>query len=166
MSGRAVTSTTALAGRCTSSAPTSTPIAAVALASTGSNYDTEEVSQRRGPRAESSASDSAGLGELDEHRRHGWRLLRTLRAIHGGRGIREASRDLAHVLARPAVPGRDSPASARPTFFAGRNLKTWTNYRGVDPEVNNAGSEYLTQGLDWFANPQTRSFVISFSLNR
>ena len=49
---------------------------------------------------------------------------------------------------------------------SGRNLKTWTNYRGVDPEVNNAGSEYLTQGLDWFANPQTRSFVISFSLNR
>jgi hypothetical protein len=32
--------------------------------------------------------------------------------------------------------------------------------------VNNAGSEYLTQGLDWFANPQTRSFVVSFSLNR
>jgi hypothetical protein len=50
--------------------------------------------------------------------------------------------------------------------FAGRNLKTWTKYRGLDPEVNNAGSEYLTQGLDWFANPQTRSFVLSFSLNR
>ncbi len=50
--------------------------------------------------------------------------------------------------------------------IAGRNLKTWTNYRGFDPEVNNAGSEYLTQGLDWFANPQSRSFVLSFSLNR
>jgi TonB-linked SusC/RagA family outer membrane protein len=50
--------------------------------------------------------------------------------------------------------------------IAGRNLKTWTKYRGLDPEVNNAGSEYLTQGLDWFANPHTRSFVVSFSLNR
>ncbi|PYO47931.1 MAG: hypothetical protein DMD72_08805 [Gemmatimonadetes bacterium] len=50
--------------------------------------------------------------------------------------------------------------------IAGRNLKTWTQYRGFDPEVNNAGSEYLTQGLDWFANPQSRSFVLSFSLNR
>jgi TonB-linked SusC/RagA family outer membrane protein len=67
----------------------------------------------------------------------------------------------------------DQPVLKRLTGFSsldlrlsGRNLKTWTNYRGVDPEVNNAGSEYLTQGLDWFANPQTRSFVISFSLNR
>ena len=50
--------------------------------------------------------------------------------------------------------------------LAGRNLKTWTKYRGLDPEVNNAGAEYLTQGLDWFANPQSRSFVLSFSLNR
>jgi TonB-linked SusC/RagA family outer membrane protein len=50
--------------------------------------------------------------------------------------------------------------------FAGRNLKTWAKYRGLDPEVNNAGAEFLTQGLDWFANPHTRSFVLSFSLNR
>jgi hypothetical protein len=50
--------------------------------------------------------------------------------------------------------------------IAGRNLRTWTKYRGFDPEVNNAGAEYLTQGLDWFANPQSRSIVLSFSLNR
>jgi hypothetical protein len=50
--------------------------------------------------------------------------------------------------------------------FAGRNLKTWTKYRGLDPEVNNAGAEFLVQGIDWFANPQTRSFVVSLSLNR
>lgn len=50
--------------------------------------------------------------------------------------------------------------------FAGRNLKTWTKYRGLDPEVNNAGAEYFTQGIDWFANPHTRSFVVSISLNR
>ncbi len=50
--------------------------------------------------------------------------------------------------------------------FAGRNLKTWTKYRGLDPEVNNAGAEYFTQGIDWFANPHTKSFVLSFSLNR
>ncbi len=50
--------------------------------------------------------------------------------------------------------------------IAGRNLKTWTKYRGLDPEVNNAGAEYLTQGIDWFANPHSRSFVVSVSLNR
>ncbi|HWL40003.1 MAG TPA: TonB-dependent receptor, partial [Gemmatimonadaceae bacterium] len=49
---------------------------------------------------------------------------------------------------------------------AGRNLKTWTKYKGLDPEANLGGAEWLTQGTDYFNNPQTRSFVLSFSLNR
>jgi len=50
--------------------------------------------------------------------------------------------------------------------IAGRNLKTWTKYKGFDPEANLGGAEFLTQGLDYFMNPQTRSFVLSVSLNR
>jgi len=50
--------------------------------------------------------------------------------------------------------------------IAGRNLKTWSKYSGFDPEVNLGGSEFLTQGLDYFINPPSRSFVISISLNR
>ena len=50
--------------------------------------------------------------------------------------------------------------------IAGRNLKTWTKYSGFDPEVNLGGAEFLTQGLDYFINPPTRSFVLSFSLTR
>ena len=50
--------------------------------------------------------------------------------------------------------------------LAGRNLKTWTKYSGFDPEVNLGGAEFLTQGLDYFINPPTRSFVLSFSLTR
>jgi len=50
--------------------------------------------------------------------------------------------------------------------IAGRNLHTWTNYKGLDPESNLAGAESLTQGIDFFNNPQTRSFVLSVSLNR
>ncbi|MFL5595416.1 MAG: SusC/RagA family TonB-linked outer membrane protein [Gemmatimonadaceae bacterium] len=50
--------------------------------------------------------------------------------------------------------------------IAGRNLKTWTKYKGLDPEANLGGAEWLTQGTDYFNNPQTRSFVLSFSLNR
>ncbi|HEV2643989.1 MAG TPA: TonB-dependent receptor, partial [Candidatus Elarobacter sp.] len=49
---------------------------------------------------------------------------------------------------------------------AGRNLKTWTRYKGLDPEANLGGSEFLTQGIDYFNNPQVRSFVFSVSLNR
>jgi hypothetical protein len=50
--------------------------------------------------------------------------------------------------------------------LGGRNLKTWTKYKGYDPETNLGGAEYLTQGLDYFINPPTRSFVLSFSFNR
>ena len=49
---------------------------------------------------------------------------------------------------------------------AGRNLHTWTKYKGLDPETNLGGSEWLTQGVDYFNSPLTRSFVISVGLNR
>jgi hypothetical protein len=50
--------------------------------------------------------------------------------------------------------------------LAGRNLYTWTNYTGVDPETNLAGAGVTFQGVDYFNNPQTRSFVVSIGLNR
>ena len=56
--------------------------------------------------------------------------------------------------------------SARTSALPGRNLKTWTKYTGFDPEANLGGAEFLTQGLDYFINPPTRSFVLSFSLSR
>ena len=49
---------------------------------------------------------------------------------------------------------------------SGRNLKTWTDYTGIDPEANLGGAETLIQGIDYFNNPQTRSIVISVGLNR
>ena len=49
---------------------------------------------------------------------------------------------------------------------AGRNLKTWTDYTGIDPETNLGGAEVFVQGIDYFNNPQTRSFVFSVGLNR
>jgi outer membrane receptor protein involved in Fe transport len=50
---------------------------------------------------------------------------------------------------------------------AGRNLYTWTDYTGVDPEtsVQSAGTSVI-RGVDYFNNPQTRSFVFTLSLNR
>jgi hypothetical protein len=50
--------------------------------------------------------------------------------------------------------------------LAGRNLKTWTDYKGLDPETNLGGAEWLTQGIDFFNNPLTRSFVFTVTLNR
>ncbi len=50
--------------------------------------------------------------------------------------------------------------------LAGRNLATWTKYKGIDPETNLAGAAFATQGIDYFNNPQTRSIVVSVGLNR
>lgn len=50
--------------------------------------------------------------------------------------------------------------------LAGRNLKTWTDYSGIDPETNLGGAEVAIRGIDYFNNPQTRSIVFSVGLNR
>lgn len=48
---------------------------------------------------------------------------------------------------------------------AGRNLALWTSYTGIDPE-SNLGGAVPARGNDYFNNPQTRSFVFTFSFNR
>ncbi|MDB4950263.1 MAG: TonB-dependent outer membrane protein SusC/RagA [Gemmatimonadetes bacterium] len=48
---------------------------------------------------------------------------------------------------------------------SGRNLKTWTNYTGIDPESNLTGQS-TGRGLDYFNNPQTRTFAVSVNLSR
>lgn len=50
--------------------------------------------------------------------------------------------------------------------LAGRNLITWTDYSGIDPETNLAGAEVQLRGIDYFNNPMTRAFVISIGLNK
>jgi TonB-linked SusC/RagA family outer membrane protein len=46
-----------------------------------------------------------------------------------------------------------------------RNLATWTNYSGLDPETN-LQSQSAGRGLDYFNNPQTRSLGFTVQLNR
>jgi TonB-linked SusC/RagA family outer membrane protein len=49
---------------------------------------------------------------------------------------------------------------------AGRNLHTWTDYTGIDPETSLLGGASPVQGINYFNNPQSRSFVFSVTLNR
>lgn len=51
------------------------------------------------------------------------------------------------------------------TFTAtGRNLFLWDNIEGIDPQVNQTGVSN-GQGLEYFTNPSTKSFVFSISIN-
>jgi TonB-linked SusC/RagA family outer membrane protein len=50
--------------------------------------------------------------------------------------------------------------------LGGRNLFLSTKYTGIDPETSYSGASSLDRGSDYFNNPQTRSFILSVSLNR
>jgi TonB-linked SusC/RagA family outer membrane protein len=49
---------------------------------------------------------------------------------------------------------------------AGRNLVSWNNYDGVDPETAILGAASPVRGINHFNNPQTRSWVFTLTLNR
>lgn len=48
--------------------------------------------------------------------------------------------------------------------LSGRNLLTWTDYTGIDPETNISGNENW-RGLDYFNNPQIRSYILTLRFN-
>jgi TonB-linked SusC/RagA family outer membrane protein len=49
-------------------------------------------------------------------------------------------------------------------YLKSQNLLTFTNYSGLDPEVNYAGKTNIVQGTDFFTYPIPRSFIFGFNL--
>ncbi len=49
-------------------------------------------------------------------------------------------------------------------FFTIQNLFTFTNYSGMDPEVNYAGDDNLRRGTDFYTYPQSRTFMAGLTL--
>jgi hypothetical protein len=47
--------------------------------------------------------------------------------------------------------------------LSGRNLFTWTDYTGVDPEVSNFGNQNIIRNADLAPFPPTRSYFFSIS---
>jgi TonB-linked SusC/RagA family outer membrane protein len=58
------------------------------------------------------------------------------------------------------APGRVRDASIS---LSGRNLVTWTDYSGLDPEVSNFGSQQIARGVDVAPFPPSRSFWLTFN---
>ena len=77
--------------------------------------------------------------------------------------LREIS--LGYTIDRPWLT-RALNVSSVDVKIAGRNLKTWTKYTGFDPETNLAGAEVPITGVDFFNNPQTKSFIFTVTVNR
>ena len=77
--------------------------------------------------------------------------------------LREVS--LGYVIDRPWV-GRWLGFGSVEVRIAGRNLVSWNSYTGVDPETAILGAASPIRGLNYFNNPQTRSWVLTLTLNR
>ncbi|HKG93208.1 MAG TPA: SusC/RagA family TonB-linked outer membrane protein [Gemmatimonadaceae bacterium] len=78
--------------------------------------------------------------------------------------LREIS--VGYLWNRPYVTNRLGFSSVE-FRLAGRNLATWTDYSGVDPETSVVSAQAsVVRGVDYFNNPQTRSYVITVTLNR
>lgn len=77
--------------------------------------------------------------------------------------LREIS--LGYTFDQPWV-ARTLGMSSLEVRVAGRNLKTWTHYTGLDPETTVGGSTSRVGGTDYFNLPLTRSFVVTVNLNR
>jgi hypothetical protein len=48
--------------------------------------------------------------------------------------------------------------------LSGRNLATWTDYTGLDPEVSNFGNQPVGRNIDVAPFPPSRSFWLSARL--
>ena len=48
--------------------------------------------------------------------------------------------------------------------LSGRNLKTWTDYRGLDPELNQYGMSNF-QSQEYYTQPPVRYYTARFDIN-
>jgi len=67
-------------------------------------------------------------------------------------------REVSVTYIAPDAWARAFGASALSFSVAGRNLATWTKYRGVDPELNEAGQNNFTTA-DFLTQPPVRYFI-------
>ena len=73
-------------------------------------------------------------------------------------------REVALSLTLPARFAARAGAGSAVLTFAGRNLHTWTNYSGLDPEVN-AGAQANFSTADFLTAPQVRYFTARLALS-
>lgn len=72
-------------------------------------------------------------------------------------------REISATIDIPSRFARRAGAQSASLSVSGRNLKIWSDYEGVDPEVNSYGGRNFAR-VDAYAIPQTRRFTVSFNL--
>ncbi|HEX2093789.1 MAG TPA: SusC/RagA family TonB-linked outer membrane protein [Longimicrobiaceae bacterium] len=88
----------------------------------------------------------------------------TQQYIEDGSFVKLRELSLAYRLPEAAlrrIPGRVRDARIS---LSGRNLHTWTDYTGLDPEVSNFGNQQIGRSVDVAPFPPSRSFWLSIDL--
>jgi hypothetical protein len=73
-------------------------------------------------------------------------------------------REVAVTFLAPATWARFVGSGEMHLTLAGRNLATWTSYRGLDPEVSAGGADVLS-ATDFFTQPQARYWTARLDLS-
>jgi len=131
----------------------------------GKDFYTDEYPDVAGPGAGTPFATTPAQWQTWFTTKGGNASLAQAQFVEDGSFVKLRELSLAYTLGQRWVRSRIGVSSID-LRLAGRNLATWTDYRGLDPESNLGGAEYLTQGVDYFNNPQTRSFVLSATFNR
>jgi hypothetical protein len=71
---------------------------------------------------------------------------------------------LSYTLPQAMVSRLWSQARSAEISFSGRNLMTWTDYTGLDPEVSNFGNQNIARNIDVAPFPPSRSFWLGIQL--
>jgi len=85
--------------------------------------------------------------------------------LEPGRFVKLREVSIGYTLDQPWV-ARSLGFSSIELRVAGRNLTSWNDYTGVDPETSLLGAASPVRGLNYFNNPQSRSWSFSLTLNR
>jgi TonB-linked SusC/RagA family outer membrane protein len=108
-------------------------------------------------------------GDITDEPRPSWdgtsdAYLMSSRFVEDGSYVRLSEITLGYRL--PArIAAKSRMADAR-IYVSGRNLKLWTDYTGIDPDVNSEGSSANTSlGIDFYAYPRPRTISLGISGN-
>ncbi len=88
--------------------------------------------------------------------------LRPSRLVEDGSYLRLKNMSIGYIL--PVSWIQKLGMSSARFYISGQNLLTFTNYSGMDPEVNSTASTATTQGVDFYAMPQPRVYMGGFNI--
>lgn len=88
--------------------------------------------------------------------------LRPSRFLEDGSYLRLKNISLGYNL--PSSLARKAKMQNARIYVSAQNLLTVTNYSGMDPELTGTASNSLTQGIEFFTNPQPKTIMAGFNI--